>query len=187
MSGWPVESYPAFSNKIGLWRQDFNLPNDSFLLVHPGLPDRIDPSILETWLDIMHEVLDSCLVLIVDNGSCKTCAIVQWIEDFCTQNSLDKSRVLFRKFQNKPKFWAMLYACGRFGNGLCLDTSLGRSIHTAAVDSFCATLPVTTCEGRGMQARVPAEIFRAIGLNDLLEGKDQDEDHAEQKAKALRC
>ena len=102
----------------------------------------------------------------------KASALVQWVENFCVGNSFDKSRVLYRKFQDKPKFWAMLYACGRFGLLLGVDTSQGRCIHTGRTDALRSALVCATNEGTRMQSRVPGEIFRGIGLYDLLAGKD---------------
>ena len=127
----------------------------------------------------MCETPNSCLLLIVDDASTKASALVQWVENFCVENSFDKSRVLYRKFQDKPKFWAMLYACGRFGLAIVLDTSPGHSIHTGITDAVRNALVCATIEGTGMQSR--GEILRAIGLYDLLAGKDQ----CDKKAKVL--
>ena len=67
----------------------------------------------------------------------------------------------------------MLNAGGRDGRALCVNTAPGRSLHTGMCDAARCAVACTTTPGDGMQSRITGEILRALGLNELIEEKDQ--------------
>jgi len=120
-------------------RTDFNLPaaEEHFIFFFAGSTNRILDNTFFMWLDIVHRVVGSCLLLLSRPKGMRT-RIKKWIAKYIAtaHPDFDASRVLFRPFQNKAYFCGLLQAMLEDGAGACLDSVEPIALHTSAGDVF---------------------------------------------------
>ncbi len=147
-----------------LTRDDFNLPEDSFIFLFPATTNRLTKAVFFVWLMIVTRVDGSCLLLLNKPRRMRR-MIMKWIQVH-TANvdpDFDPTRVIFRPVQNKPYFWALLRVVGE--RGACIDSVDPLGPHTGANDSVSNHTPFLTYESECcMQARVGYEVNVEIGL-----------------------
>jgi len=159
-------SHPTTGDKR--WtRTYFNLPAaaDHFMFFFTGSTNRIIEAIFLMWLDIVHRVVGSCLLLLSKPKGMRM-RIKKWIAKYVgTANpDFDPSRVIFRPFQNKTHFCGMIRAMLENGAGACLDSVEPIALHTSAADVFGNGGAVLTYPSdNGFHQRVVTELHGEYG------------------------
>jgi serine/threonine protein kinase len=176
----PAQGHWSHPKTSRTWaRTDFNLPaaEEHFIFFFAGSTNRILEYIFFMWLDIVHRVVGSCLLLLSRPKGMRT-RIKKWIAKYIAtaHPDFDASRVLFRPFQNKAHFCGLLQAMLEDGAGACLDSVEPIALHTSAGDVFGNGGAVLTyfCDN-GFHQRVVTELHGEYGTQQHCVAKNRAE------------
>jgi protein O-GlcNAc transferase len=138
-------------------RADLGLPGSSFVFCCFNNSYKILPPVFDRWMRILRRVPDSVLWLLGDNPSA-----VGNLRREAAARGVDPRRLIFANRIDLPDHLARHRAADLF-----IDT-LPCNAHTTASDALWAGLPVLTCVGEALAARVAASLLTAMGLPDLI-------------------
>ena len=138
-------------------RQDFGLPEDSFVFASFNSSYKITQDMWMIWLSILESCNDSVLWLLGDNDWAKINLVAH-----ATERGIDTKRIIFADKQPQNKHLERLGLAD-----LALDTYPCCG-HTTTSDALYAGLPVLTLAGQSFHSRVSASLLNAQGLNHLI-------------------
>eukprot|EP00961_Rhodomonas_salina_P093161 1253962-Rhodomonas_salina.1 len=125
-------------------RQEEGMPVDKFVFCIFGRLGRIEPALMEAWVNILNRVQNSVLCLLELQGIAKIRLLLEFEKRWVTTD-----RVQFLPpLQPKQAHLERVAAADVF-----LDT-LTYNGHTTASDALWARIPVVTCTGDNWPARV---------------------------------
>ena len=138
-------------------REALGLPADAVVYACFNRPEKITPTVFESWLEILRQVPDSVLWIINDEP---------WVEKRLRIRleaaGLEPQRLLF-----SPKLESAAFGQACALADLLLDTSPYGSGATA-VTALGAGLPLLTCPGGTFTSRMGASLCAATGLEELI-------------------
>ena len=151
-------------------RTECGLPEAGFVFACFNNSYKLTPEFFEVWMRLLREVPGSVLWLLQDN---------KWAADNLRREAQARGvapeRLVFAPRRKLPEHLARHRLADLF-----LDT-LPCNAHTTASDALWAGLPVLTCAGRSLAARVAGSLLQAVGLPELVT-----HDLAEYEALALK-
>jgi protein O-GlcNAc transferase len=137
-------------------RAEASLPENGFVFCCFNNNYKITPAVFDVWMRLLAAVEGSVLWLLADRGSEDN------LRREASSRGVDPRRLVFA-----PRLpLAAHLARHRLAN-LFLDT-VPVNAHTTASDALWAGLPLITCVGQSMVARVAASLLSAVGLAELV-------------------
>jgi predicted O-linked N-acetylglucosamine transferase (SPINDLY family) len=139
-------------------RADCGLPERGFVFCCFNHGYKLTPRMFDIWCRLLKALPDSVLWMSATN---------RWAQANLRREAqargVDPERVIFA-----PRLESQAEHLARYRlAGLFLDT-LPYNAHTTASDALCAGLPVLTCVGRSLAARVAGSLLHAVGLPELI-------------------
>ena len=138
-------------------REDFGLPDDSFVYCCFNNTYKITPETFDTWARILKKVKNSILMVFASNN--------------VAENNLKKEIILRGINENRLFFGGQLprskYLARFKLADLFLDTN-PYNAGTTASDALRVGLPVLTCKGESFASRMCASILKAANLDELI-------------------
>lgn len=150
-------------------RAEFGLPDDAFVFCCFNNNTKITPDVFDAWMRLLRAVGNGVLWLL----ECSPVAA----EHLCREaeaRGVSPQRLVFA-----PRVEVSEHLARHRCADLFLDTFY-YGAHTTASDALWAGLPVLTCPGEAMAARVAASLLSAVGLPELIAS-----DRGDYEAKAL--
>ena len=138
-------------------RRDLGLPDTGFVFACFNNGYKIQPETFERWMRILQAVPDSVLFLYAENPALQT-----RLSHSARTQGVDPARLVFGEKLLRPQYLARYRLCDLF-----LDT-LPYNAGTTASDALWAGLPVLTCKGQSLPARMAASLLTALGLPELI-------------------
>jgi len=138
-------------------KEEFNLPENSFVFCSFNNSYKILPSTFDGWMRILEEVPDSVLWLLEDNPTG-----VKNLRKEAELRGVDGARLIFAKRMILDMHLARHQLADLF-----IDT-FPCNAHTTTSDSLWAGLPVLTLMGESFASRVAASLLHAVGLPELI-------------------
>lgn len=144
-------------------RKDFGLPEDKFVFCCFSLAHKIEPTMFESWMNILKRTPDSVLWIYVveEEGRRNLRSVMQ-------ARGLDSDRLIFADREPKARHLSRLKLAD-----LGLDTRIYNG-HTTTSDTLWAGTPVITLKGKHFASRVSASLLGAIKLPELVTDKFED-------------
>jgi protein O-GlcNAc transferase len=146
----------SISNK-GWKKQDFALPEPSFVFCSFNRAYKIETVMFDSWMKILQQLPDAVLWLQRENEIAE-----KNLRQHAETRGVDPERLIFAKRLPKDEHLARM----RFSD-LALDTWIVNG-HTTTSDALWAGVPVITLMGGHFASRVSASILTAIGLSELI-------------------
>ncbi len=139
-------------------RSDFGLPADAFVFCSFNKSDKIDPTIFDVWMNILHRVPGGVFWQRESDPH-----IQDNLRREAKARGIDPTQLIFAP--NVPDMERHLarHRCA----DLFLDTFI-HGAHGTAVDALWAGLPLLCCAGRTFTSRVAASLLTAAGLPELV-------------------
>jgi predicted O-linked N-acetylglucosamine transferase (SPINDLY family) len=138
-------------------RAELGLPATGFVFCCLNNAYKITPTVFGAWMRILAAVPGSVLMLYAEN---------RWMPDHLRREAaargVDDSRLVFVERLPMADYLARYRVADLF-----LDT-LPYNAGTTASDALWAGLPVLTCSGRSLAARVAGSLLHALGLPELV-------------------
>jgi predicted O-linked N-acetylglucosamine transferase (SPINDLY family) len=150
-------------------RAEMGLPQEGLVFCCFNSPYKIDPVVFDVWMRLLQQIPNSVLWLFADKQRAQENLITEALK-----RGVNKQRILFASAMPLSQHLARYRLADLF-----LDT-FWCNAHTTASDALWAGLPVLTCAGEGIQARVAASLLKAIALPELIT-----DTHAAYEQKAL--
>ena len=166
----PNDSARVISDRA-MSRAEFGLPDDAFVFCCFNNAAKITPDVFDVWMRLLRSVGNGVLWLL----ECSPIA-AQNLRREAEARGVSPRRLIFT-----PRIEVSDHLARHRCADLCLDT-FHYGAHTTASDALWAGLPVLTCLGESMAARVGASLLTAVGLPELIA---RDRDAYEAKALAL--
>jgi predicted O-linked N-acetylglucosamine transferase (SPINDLY family) len=138
-------------------RADHGLPQDAVVLASFNQAYKLEPQMVDVWLDIMRHAENSVLWLLELNEACRAN-----LRKFAAEHGISPDRLIFAPWANHDAHLARLTHAD-----LGLDTR-NYTGHATTSDSLWCKVPVITLSGRHFASRVSASILREVGLNELI-------------------
>jgi len=138
-------------------RSTAGLPAEGFVFCCMNNLYKIQPGWFDVWMRILRRVPGSLLWLVGDTPTAQ-----RHLQREAAQRDVDPGRLVFAPRVPLPQHMARFRLADLF-----LDT-WPYNAHTTACDALFAGLPVLTCPGHGMAARVAGSLLHAIGLPELI-------------------
>jgi predicted O-linked N-acetylglucosamine transferase (SPINDLY family) len=133
------------------------LPPSGFVFCCFNNSYKITPEFFDLWMRLLRQVEGSVLWLLASNDDATAN-----LRQAAAARGVDPGRLVFAPHAKPHEHLARQQAADLF-----LDT-LPVNAHTTACDALWVGLPVLTCPGRAMAARVAASALHAIGLPGLV-------------------
>jgi len=140
-----------------LTREDLGLPSSGFVFCCFNSNYKIMPATFSVWMRVLARVPGSTMFLYVDNDAAQRNLTIA-----AERRDVDPGRLIFGKRLALEDYLARFRAMDLF-----LDT-LPYNAGTTASDALWAGLPVLTCKGHSIAARVAASVLTAIGVPELI-------------------
>lgn len=155
-------SYFMFDNQQAisstlLTREDCNLPHDAFVFCCHNASYKITPDVFESWIKILHRVPNSVLWLLKGRENTR-----DNLHREAAKHGINPERLIFADDAPNDIHLARYRLADIF-----LDT-FHCNAHTTAAEALWAGLPVLTCQGETMAARVASSLLNAIDLPELI-------------------
>lgn len=147
---------PLDLHNIEMERATCGLPENAFVYACFNAAEKVDPSILDCWSDILHARQDAVLWLLATSEQRE-----RYLERFA-RRQITARQLVFAPMWPKRQHLARLAHVD-----LLLDTPLCNA-HTTASDALFMGVPVLTMPGELMAQRVAGSVCRAAGLPDLV-------------------
>ncbi|XP_053623562.1 UDP-N-acetylglucosamine--peptide N-acetylglucosaminyltransferase 110 kDa subunit-like isoform X2 [Plodia interpunctella] len=144
-------------------RKQYGLPNDAIIYCNFNQLYKIDPSVMETWVNILKNVPNSVLWLLSFPAAGEPN-----IRKFAQSLGLTPDRIIFSKIACKEEHVRR----GQLAD-VCLDTPLCNG-HTTAMDVLWTGTPVITLPGETLASRVAASQLNALGCSELIAKSKQE-------------
>ena len=139
-------------------RAECGLPSEGFVFCCFNNSYKITAAMFDIWMRLLRDIPDSVLWL-----SGRKILVDQNLRNEADRRDVDPARLVFAP---RCDDLADHLARHRLGD-LFLDT-LPYNAHTTASDALWAGLPVLTCAGSSIAARVAGSLLHAIGLPELV-------------------
>ncbi len=152
-------------------RTSLGLPEQGFVYCCFNHSYKITPAVFGVWMRILSRVEGSVLWLLEESP-----AVSQNLRREASARGVAPQRLLFA-----PKLTLADHLARHDAADLFLDT-LPCNAHTTASDALWAGLPLLTCPGESLAARVGASLLAAVQLGELIAGSPA---HYEELAVAL--
>lgn len=149
---------PSASMQIPAGRADrrlCKLPDEGFVFCNFNASQKITPPIFDIWMRLLASTETSVLWLYASGEAQVN------LRREATLRAIDPNRLIFAPPLERSLHLARLDAADLF-----LDTT-PYNAHTTAVEALWAGVPVLTCIGKSMAARVGASVLQAAGLPEL--------------------
>lgn len=138
-------------------RSECGLPENAFVYACFNSSYKVTPAMFDIWMRVLQALPGSVLWLLGDN---------RWQErnlrNAATARGIAPERLVFA-----PRVHVSQHLARQRLADLALDT-LPCNAHTTASDALWAGVPLLTCAGRGLPARVAGSLLKAIGLPELV-------------------
>ena len=145
-------------NNEKISKKNYELPENTFLLVSFSRVEKITIQILNVWMEILNENKNTKLVLNISDE-----IVINNIKKYCEHENFDFQKIIFIPRLN---YMENLKRMSLFD--LYLDTYPYNS-HTTMSDSlFHAKVPAVTFAGKVFQSRVSYSLMSYAGLDDLV-------------------
>ncbi len=138
-------------------RQDFGLPEDSFVFCCFNNTAKIDPIVFSVWMRILQQVPRAVLWLFSDVPTAE-----DNLRKEAEKQGIARERIIFTGRLPKADHLARMQLADLF-----LDCFVV-SAHTTASDALWAGVPIITLPGKNWISRVCASALMAIGLPELI-------------------
>ena len=138
-------------------KSDHFLPENAFVFCSFNQTFKITSDIFTVWMRLLAKAHNSVLWLL----DCNTWAKANLLREAATAG-IDKNRLIFA-----PRVDIAQHLARHTHADLFLDT-LPYNAHTTASDALYMGLPVLTCMGETLPARVAASLLQAIDLKELI-------------------
>lgn len=140
-------------------REQFGLPNNSFVFCSFTQNYKIDPVFFDVWMELLRGVDDSILWLYERNEE-----TIKNITFECENRGINAERIFFADSMPKEEHLRRIQLAD-----VVLDTRLYNG-HTTTSDALWAGVPVVAMEGKHFASRVSSSLLQAIGLGELVAG-----------------
>ena len=144
-------------------RADCDLPEGGVVFACFNHSYKIDAAVFAAWMRILTAVPGSVLWLLEKYPAARAA-----LEAAAERHGIARRRLVFSPRAPKPEHLARLRHADLF-----LDTWRCNA-HTTASDALWVGVPVVTCPGVGLAARVAASLVHAVGLPELVARDPQD-------------
>ncbi len=138
-------------------RAEFGLPEDAFVFCSFNNSYKLNTTMFDVWMPLLHKTPGSVLWLLVPNTTC-----AENLRREAQARGIDPSRLIFAERASIEKHLARHRLADLF-----LD-ALPCNAHTTTSDALWAGLPVLTCLGETFAGRVAGSLLTAIGLPELI-------------------
>jgi protein O-GlcNAc transferase len=141
------------------WKKsDFGLPNDAFVFCSFNQAYKIDASIFDIWIKILHEVPKSVLWLMGGNEAAE-----DNLKKEAQAKGLSSNRLIFaEKLPTKAEHLARVALAD-----LGLDPRIYNG-HATTVDALWAGIPVVAIQGNHFPSRTSSSLLTAAGMPELI-------------------
>lgn len=139
-------------------RADHGLPEAGFVYCAFNAPTKIDPATFAAWMDILHAV-DGAVLWLREHAPVTSANL----HTAARAAGIDPDRLIFA-----PTTPDMADHLARHRHADLFLDSFVYGAHSTAADALSQGLPVLTCAGAAMPARVGASLCRAYGLDALV-------------------
>lgn len=143
--------------EVSYTRQDFGLPEHSFVFTTFNYPYKYDPEIFACWMDILTAVPDSVLWIFAPDPLQQ-----QNLAREAEQANVDSSRLIFAEKMQKSQHLARLPLADLF-----LDNQLVNA-HTTAADCLWMGVPLLAYRGDEFVRRVTTSMLTAANLPQMI-------------------
>jgi len=140
-----------------LQKEDFGLPQDSFVFSSFNLSYKIDPTMFDCWMRILKRIPNGVLWLLIGDETAK-----RNLRQEAVSRGVDSCRLVFAEKLPKSEHLARLQLAD-----LSFDTRIVNG-HTTTSDSLWAGVPVVTLPGGHFASRVSASLLNAVGLSEMV-------------------
>lgn len=144
-------------------RQELGLPESGFVYCSFNANYKINPSVLDMWVEILKAVDNSVLWLLGE---------VEYsifnLKQEAIKRGIDADRLVFASSWKQPEHLARHQAADLF-----LDT-WPCNAHTTTSDALWAGLPVLTVPGQAFHSRVAASLLSAVDMPELIMPSHED-------------
>ena len=158
----PQDNSKIISDKL-LKRQDYNLPEDSFVFCSFNNSFKITPKEFDIWMRLLTKVDGSVLWLFKTNQSSENN-----LKTEAKKRGIEPNRLIFANTLNVAEHLARLKLADLF-----LDT-FNFNAHTTASDALWVGLPVLTKMGKGFAARVASSLLTSLEVPELITTSEKD-------------
>ena len=141
-------------------RAQLGLPDEAFVYCCFNNNYKITPEVFAVWMRILRSVPGSVLWLLQDHAE-----VAPALRGHAQAQGVAPQRLVFAPMVPQSEHLARIAAADLF-----LDT-LPFNAHTNASDALWVGLPVLTCQGESMAARVAASLLRSLDLDELVTRK----------------
>ena len=148
-----ARAYPLQS----MTRREVGLPESGFVFCCFNSIWKINATMFDIWMRLLHDVPGSVLWLLGDNESAK-----RNLRREAEARGIKPDRLVFAPRVNPELHWARHRLADIY-----LDT-LPCNAHTTASDALWMGVPLVTCPGQSFAARGGASLLQAVGLPDLI-------------------
>jgi tetratricopeptide (TPR) repeat protein len=138
-------------------RASLNIPEQAFVFACFNNNYKITPFMFDSWMRILQQVPDSVLYLYVVNALAQ-----ENLQREAQQRGVAADRLLFAERLAMSDYLSRYQCCD-----LYLDT-LPYNAGTTASDALWAGLPLLTCRGHALAARMGASLLQALDLPELI-------------------
>lgn len=152
----PNDTKRVIANRVPS-RAECGLPEDAFVFCSFNNTYKITPEMFALWMRLLKAVPGSVLWLLEANT-----LVRDNLQRKAVASGIDPSRLVFA-----PKAELSKHLARHVRADLFLDT-LPVNAHTTASDALWAGLPVLTCAGETLIARVCGSLLKAVGLDELI-------------------
>lgn len=140
-------------------RAEAGLPAEGFVFCAFNNPEKIDSTIFDAWMRILHRVESSVLWV----SRTLSAAVEDNLRAAAAKRGIDGQRLVFAaRLPDKGRHLARHYLCGLFLDTLTLNAS------TTALDALWSGLPVLTIAGPRFGARIASSFLKAVGLDEMI-------------------
>ena len=153
---WPPGSGRAVDTRVPT-RAEVGLPETGFVFCCFNQNYKIAPPVFDVWMRLLQQVEGSVLWLVEDNADA-----ARNLRQEARRRGVSSDRLIFAPRVRVEEYLVRLGLADLF-----LDT-LPFNAHTTASDALWAGLPVITCAGSSLAARVAGSLLQAIGLPELI-------------------
>jgi predicted O-linked N-acetylglucosamine transferase (SPINDLY family) len=133
------------------------LPEQGFVFCSFNSTYKITPAMFDIWMRLLRQTPGSVLWLLAENGDARRHLAAE-----AEARGVPPDRLVFAGRLSRAAYLGRL----RFAD--CFLDALPCNAHTTCSDALWMGLPVVTCMGRSLAARVAGSMLTAIGLPELI-------------------
>jgi protein O-GlcNAc transferase len=154
---YQINDYLTETSQTGVKRQEFGLPDDTFVFCSFNKPYKIEPVMFDSWMNILRKV-DNCVLWLISGG--KT---ADWnLKLAARERGVDSGRLIFAEMVPLEQHLERLQLAD-----LALDTRIYNGGATTS-NALGTGVPLITLLGDHFVSRMSASSLQAIGLPELI-------------------